>query len=135
MSVDFDMILVEHSKWLRMRLKYYDLWNKNIWFYQYLKRWRFCISQCFLYKIHPGIPYDDNDSLKNSLWWKNSRALISVALVKQKLSILRVISDLARKITYIITQHKIFDFDRSLEFHIIFTSKFTVCGERAKTYQ
>ena len=25
MSVDCDMILVEHSKWLRMRLKYYEL--------------------------------------------------------------------------------------------------------------
>ena len=75
----------------------YHLWNKNILFYQYLKRWRFCISQCFLFKMHQGIPYDDNDSLKNSIWWKNSRALISVALVKQKLAILRVISDLARK--------------------------------------
>ena len=49
--------------------------------------------------------------------------------------ILRVISDLVEKKTYIITQHKIFDFDRSLQFHIIFTSEFTVCMECAKIYQ
>ena len=32
-------------------------------------------------------------------------------------------------------RYKIFDFDRSLQFHIIFTSEFTVCMERAKIYQ
>ena len=72
----------------------------------------------FLIKIQQEVPYDDNDSLKNSLWWKNSRALVSVALVKHKLAILRVISDLARKNNLHNHKNRIFDFDRSLQYHI-----------------